>query len=225
MKAYQIRIELADSDPLIWRRVVMPAGATFYRLHQVIQTVTNFRECHLFAFELPDDNLRVTNDEEAYEERLHYKKHWKEIEQKMEEAGSEFAEMQRMQLQQLRTVIRKPSGIKVDSYLEKYGTIAYTYDYGDGWTFSIILEDERDDHYYVYPVLIDGAETAPPEDVGGLPGFYEFLTTYYDTTHPDHDDVTAWAQEQLFREYNPDFINSMLKFVMYKKTEWDKLNG
>ena len=42
MKAYIIKIELLDSYPLIWRRVVMPADATFRRLHDVIQTVTNF---------------------------------------------------------------------------------------------------------------------------------------------------------------------------------------
>ena len=42
MKAYQIGIEFIDSDPAIWRRVIMPADATFNRLHDVIQTVTNF---------------------------------------------------------------------------------------------------------------------------------------------------------------------------------------
>jgi hypothetical protein len=43
LKAYIIKIELKHSDPLIWRRVIMPAGATFKRLHDVIQTVTNFQ--------------------------------------------------------------------------------------------------------------------------------------------------------------------------------------
>ncbi|WP_227765122.1 plasmid pRiA4b ORF-3 family protein [Zhaonella formicivorans] len=31
MKAYQIKIELIDSEPLIWRRVVIPADVTFRR--------------------------------------------------------------------------------------------------------------------------------------------------------------------------------------------------
>ena len=42
MKAYIINIELVGSEPLIWRRVIMPAGATFNRLNDVIQNVTNF---------------------------------------------------------------------------------------------------------------------------------------------------------------------------------------
>ena len=43
MKSYIIRIELEESNPLIWRRVIMPAGATYKRLHDVIQNVTNFQ--------------------------------------------------------------------------------------------------------------------------------------------------------------------------------------
>ncbi len=42
MKAYVIKIELIDSGPLIWRKVIMPAGDTFNRLHDVIQKVANF---------------------------------------------------------------------------------------------------------------------------------------------------------------------------------------
>lgn len=43
VKSYIIKIELIGSEPLIWRRVIMPAGATFNRLHDVIQNVTNFQ--------------------------------------------------------------------------------------------------------------------------------------------------------------------------------------
>ncbi|WP_205842214.1 IS1096 element passenger TnpR family protein [Natranaerobius trueperi] len=31
-----------------------------------------------------------------------------------------------------------------------------------------------------FPTLLDGKETAPPEDVGGVHGFYEFLKSYCD---------------------------------------------
>lgn len=39
MKAYIIKIELEGSKPLIWRRVIMPAGATYRRLHDVTQQI------------------------------------------------------------------------------------------------------------------------------------------------------------------------------------------
>lgn len=43
MKAYIVNIELVGSEPLIWRKVIMPADTTFNRLHDIIQTVTNFQ--------------------------------------------------------------------------------------------------------------------------------------------------------------------------------------
>jgi hypothetical protein len=32
----------------------------------------------------------------------------------------------------------------------------------------------------------------PPEDVGGIPGFYEFLEAIADPKHPDHEDRLDW---------------------------------
>jgi len=37
MKAYHIKIELIDSQTIIWRRVIIPADVTFKRLHDTIQ--------------------------------------------------------------------------------------------------------------------------------------------------------------------------------------------
>lgn len=224
MKAYQIKIELVGTDPLIWRRVIMPADATFNRLHDVIQMVTNFESAHLFEFDLTDDNIRVTNDEEAYQEHRHFKKNRKEIEEKMKDADPVIEKFQKMRLQNLKTEIRKPTGIKIDTYIEKYGEITYMYDYGDGWQFLITLEEVTEDYYYGYPTLVAGAETAPPEDVGGIHGYGEFLKAYHNENHPDHEDMKEWASDQWYREYDENFINRMLKHIMYKKTEWDKIN-
>ncbi|NLN81545.1 MAG: plasmid pRiA4b ORF-3 family protein [Clostridiales bacterium] len=226
MKAYQIKIEILGSEPVIWRRVIMPAGATFNRLHDVIQNALNFNSgyphnaYHLFHFDLSEDNIRVTNDEEAYQEHQQFKKNRKKIEARLKAMDSEFAERQ---LQNLRTVIRKPTGIKIDKYLEVHGQINYVYDYGDDWRILISLEEVVEDYYYGYPTFIDGAEVAPPEDVGGLPGFYEFLKVYYDESHPEHEEIKVWAKEQGFQEYDPEYINMCLKSLRYKKTEWDKI--
>lgn len=220
MKAYQIKIELIGTDPSIWRRVIMPADATFKRLHDVIQTVTNFHGYHLYAFDLPRENISVTNDEEAYQEHKHFMNNRKEIELKMyENASPENMEFVDMQLENLKTVVRKPSGIKIDKYLEKYKELPYLYDYGDGWQFIITLEKIVEDYKYGYPILIDGAETAPPEDVGGIPGYEDFIEAYRNETHPDHKDMKEWANEQFFREYDPEFINYMLKSIKYKKSK------
>ena len=58
MKAYIIKIELQNTKPLIWRKVIMPAGATFNRLHDVIQTVTNFQSGYQYQSTSFEFNLK-----------------------------------------------------------------------------------------------------------------------------------------------------------------------
>lgn len=229
IKAYIIYIELQGSDPLIWRRVVMPAGATYKRLHDIIQNVTNFQsgyphyDYHLYEFALLEENIRVTNDEEAYQEHIYFKKHRKEYEERLGEVPPEVAEFEKAYMERLKITVRKPASLKIDDYLEKHEKIAYTYDFGDNWVFIIKLEEIVDDYYFGYPTLLAGAETAPPEDVGGLHGYYEFLEAYWDEKHPGHKQATEWAVSLWFKEYDPDWINEILKYVRYKKTEWDKI--
>ncbi|MBE1554674.1 hypothetical protein H4683_001752 [Filibacter limicola] len=43
MKAYILKRSFEDISPLIWRRVILPAGTTFNRLHETIQNVTSFQ--------------------------------------------------------------------------------------------------------------------------------------------------------------------------------------
>lgn len=126
--------------------------------------------------------------------------------------------------ERLKIEVRKPTGLKIDDYLEKYKEIRYNYDFGDDCWFIIKLEEIVDDYYFGFPTLLDGAETAPPEDVGGIHGFYEFMEIYKDEKHPEHEDIKAWAEGMHFREYDPDWINERLKGINYKKTEWDKIN-
>lgn len=186
MKSYIIKIELKNSNPLIWRRVIMPAGATFNRLHDVIQGVTNFKSgypsispLHLFEFDLKEENIRITNDEQAYQEHQHFKKNKKMYEQRLKTMPTKFAEFEKVHQERLKTVVRKPTGLKIDAYIEKYKVIEYNYDFCSGWQFIITLEDIVEDYYFGFPTLLDGAETEPPEDVGGLTGLicYKIMDT------------------------------------------------
>lgn len=230
MKAYIIKIELQESEPLIWRRVIMPANATYNRLHDVIQNVTNFKSgypydaYHLFEFNLEKENIIVTNNEEAYEEHKHYMNNKSEYEARIKEMPVDMQKFAKRQNEFLEKVVKKPKHYKISKYLEKYKTIEYVYDFGDNWRFSIILEDIVDDYYFGFPTVLDGAETAPPEDVGGIYAYYEFLKIYNDKSHPDHQRTREWGEGTHFRAFNPEHINKMLKGIQYQKTNWDLIN-
>ncbi|MCH4565174.1 plasmid pRiA4b ORF-3 family protein [Halomonas sp. EGI 63088] len=51
MPDIRLRIELLDTDPLVWRRVLVPEQINLHRLHEVIQAAMGWCDCHLFEFE------------------------------------------------------------------------------------------------------------------------------------------------------------------------------
>ncbi|WP_280564180.1 plasmid pRiA4b ORF-3 family protein [Chromohalobacter sp. 48-RD10] len=51
MPDIRLRIELLDTDPLVWRRVVVPEQINLHRLHELIQDVMGWEDCHLYEFE------------------------------------------------------------------------------------------------------------------------------------------------------------------------------
>jgi len=45
-----ISIELGESDPLVWRRIVVPADYNLYQLHMAVQGAFGWENSHLFQF-------------------------------------------------------------------------------------------------------------------------------------------------------------------------------
>lgn len=75
----------------------------------------------------------------------------------------------------------------------------YIYDFGDDWIHDITIEKVgHPDQGVEYPVLVGGERRAPPEDVGGPPGFFEFVEAMMDRNHPDHDEVFEWYGHEPF---------------------------
>ena len=82
-------------------------------------------------------------------------------------------------------------------------TINYTYDFGDNWEHRLIVSDVRPgDPGTAYPRFIGGERDCPPEDCGGLPGFYEMLEARADPAHPEHAEISEWLDE-----YDPDELD------------------
>jgi hypothetical protein len=51
---YQLKITLEEIEPPIWRRVLVPAGITFHKLHKIIQAAFGWQNYHLFNFDFGD---------------------------------------------------------------------------------------------------------------------------------------------------------------------------
>lgn len=71
--------------------------------------------------------------------------------------------------------------------------IDYTYDFGDSWEHAIVVEKWLPaDEGMLYPVCTGGKLNCPPEDCGGIPGFYELLHIVNDKRHPEHGEMLEW---------------------------------
>ena len=73
----------------------------------------------------------------------------------------------------------------------------YIYDFGDSWTHDIRIVGRR---YHVEKEkealrLLEGENAAPPEDCGGIDGYYNLLDAANDPDHPDHDWALEWLGE------------------------------
>jgi len=80
----------------------------------------------------------------------------------------------------------------------------YTYDFGDSWEHAIVLEKRLcADPTTAYPVCTGGELACPPEDCGGIGGFYDLLDALRDPAHERHDELCDWVDD----DYDPDVFS------------------
>ena len=79
----------------------------------------------------------------------------------------------------------------------------YTYDFGDDWRHEIAVEAVGvEEPGAEYPRLLAGARRVPPEDVGGVPGYEEFVRAVTRPRHREHKAMLTWHGGP----YDPDDI-------------------
>lgn len=104
-------------------------------------------------------------------------------------------------------------GIRLSEYIPKYKNIKYNYDFGDNWQHYIRVEKLIDDYSKNYPICIEGKGTTPPEDVGGKPGYEEFLRIIADKDNPECEDMVSWAESQGYSEFDINRVNMDIKYM------------
>ena len=93
------------------------------------------------------------------------------------------------------------------------GRFIYEYDFGDSWVHEItvekLLEPEPD---VEYPRCIAGKRACPPDDVGGVWGYAQFLQAIRNPKHPEHDEMLEWIGGQFDpAAFDLRGVNGMLK--------------
>jgi hypothetical protein len=77
----------------------------------------------------------------------------------------------------------------------------YEYDFGDSWDHQILVEKILPpDPGAHYPVCVAGKRASPPEDCGGVPGYYSLSEAMSDPEHPEHANLREWLGYQFDAE-------------------------
>ena len=91
----------------------------------------------------------------------------------------------------------------------------YEYDFGDSWEHIVLLEKILAPEPDVgYPVCIKGRRACPPEDVGGVWGYAEFLEAIKDPQHESYEMYVEWLGDDFDPAYfDLDEVNQLLALL------------
>ncbi len=161
---YQLRIDLKGTKPPIWRRVLVPHSLPLDRLHDVIQVAMGWLDGHLHMFVKGRQTYAVPNP-------------W----------GDDW------------TLPGMPATLderefRVSQLLKREKDwLTYEYDFGDGWEHRVTLQKILPyDSAVRLPACTGGKRSCPPEDSGGVWGYYDNLEILRDPDHPEHEEIKEW---------------------------------
>ncbi|MCL5674893.1 MAG: plasmid pRiA4b ORF-3 family protein [Candidatus Omnitrophica bacterium] len=177
MRVYQFRVTLNEINPLIWRQIHVPESYSFWDLHIAIQDVMPWKDYHLHEFKIVNPKtsnvvrIGIPDEEDLIEET--------------------------------ECPLLPGWNLNILDYFSLNNTKAdYLYDFGDNWQHTIILEKILPKKDGVkYPVCIAGERACPPEDCGGIGGYFEFLEAINNSYHEQHEEMLTWTGGKFDPEY------------------------
>jgi len=91
----------------------------------------------------------------------------------------------------------------------------YEYDFGDSWKHEILVEKIIPPQPRVrYPICLGGAGACPPDDCGGIGGYYGMLQALHNPKHPQQQYFKEWLGEDFDPEaFDLDQANRQLRKI------------
>ena len=197
---YEIRITLNGSKPPIWRKVAVPSDITLGELHEVIQIVMGWDDDHLHQFILRDKGLKPSP---------------REIAKRLQSGAWDDAFFSRVRGERVFVPTTDPMGEPMeamDGEDEDAVTLAelcpkvksklvYEYDFGDDWDHTLEVQKIAEaEPGAKYPICLNGKGACPPEDCGGIWGYYDMLEAVADPKHERHEELLEWLGDS----FDPD---------------------
>ena len=93
----------------------------------------------------------------------------------------------------------------------------YTYDFGDSWEHKVTLQKILPyDRTVRLPACIGGRRRCPPEDCGGVWGYYEMLDSLKNPNARDHEHMKKWVGGH----FDPEVFSPQAVDMTLGKMKW-----
>jgi hypothetical protein len=208
MEALTLLITLEDIEPVIWRRVLVPAQFTLNGLHRVIQAAFGWQDYHLHRFEVGHvryENLDLAEWDPPGRERC----------QKLLADGVDPCEVQMLctrPADERRTRLRDLADRGIEDF-------EYLYDFGDDWWHRIRIEKVEEADPASLPAMVDGVRSGPPEDCGGAPGYEQIQDVFAGKPVDDWGrELGEWAQQRMGASWTPESFDAELAQARVART-------
>jgi len=106
---------------------------------------------------------------------------------------------------------------RLNQFITRKGfKFVYEYDFGDSWEHIILVEAILDSEKGArYPFCVAGKRACPPEDIGGVWGYEEFLKIGSNPKHPEHAEMMEWYGDDFDPEYfDANEVNAGLQKIV-----------
>lgn len=182
----KIQVDL-DLERYVARRILqVPYRVSFSFLHRVLVQAFGWKDYHLHEFEVTDSKGQ--------------------------------GHMIVMELDFDDESMRRPGFLyhnetqtMLSDFMKESKTFKYTYDFGDYWVHTVTVLTEPFDLDIDYPICLEAEGQTPPEDVGGVGGFLNFLDITADPDHEEYQEWVDWAEGMYYRPFHLSSINRILK--------------
>ncbi len=208
----QLRAWLVDSEPEVWRRLLVDPRLTLEQLHTALQHAFGWTNSHLHQFHGKGRTRYATPVPQEFDFDLGGGNH----------------------------TIDERTVLLADVFDRPKKRLVYEYDFGDSWIHTVELEKMVESTTVVYSpepfigagkraspskrraaTCVDGRQSGPPEDCGGLGGYQHILEIKANaskaTLSADDREMLDWLGD-----WNPDAfdlarVNQLLGRMRVKK--------
>jgi hypothetical protein len=181
-KLLELKIVLKGSQPSIWRRILVRDDMPLDWLHAVFQIAMGWTDSHLHHF----------IDSKPSRTSLYYGM-----------ADLDSLDESTLDERRYRVAALAPK-LKAKFF--------YEYDFGDSWMHEVTVEKiHPTEKAFKHAICLAGKNACPPEDCGGIWGYYRLLDIISDPKHPEHAEMREWLGDGEVPLFNRDAVNARLK--------------